>query len=1082
MYARKTLTQLTVAALSALLVAGCTTKTPDPDPIEPGPHITSFTTSASDVQPGTAVTLTWAAEFGATATLTGEGGATTDVEPNGTTEVTVNKTTLFVLTVRNARGATDRATVAVRLNTSAHDLLLYALPSNISAGDQATLAWSAPDAQQVSISANPGGALNLNGQVQSGTVAVSPTATTTYTLTADGKTATTKIDVSAKVSSFTATPTSATRGGTVSLAWTTAGAVQATLTAAGRGVLLDTQDAAKVASGSFDDAIPANADAGAVYTYELAVRDSAGAISKKTLTVYVQGAPVIVDFTAPKLARLGQTFTLSWHTRQSEAVRISVDGAAYYDAPDAATIASGSLTLNTPTATTSYTITATDSRGGSATQTVSVEPVGAPSIASFSATPNQVTNGGTPVTLSWNASYARIVKITERLAGTVYSGTGALDVGTASVTPSTSAVYTLTIENGFGETATATAQVAVTNPLTLTPSLTGTVASGTQLTLSWTYGGGSAQISGLPHSVIDYRATSTGFEDISTTGTLVTFSSYDDGATTINPNFTTRLFGKTVGNEVVINTNGYITFGSYSNKSNYTPSALPTSKLEPLSIAGAWDDLSLYNGDVYWQLKGTAADPVLIVQWQQAEEWSYSGDYITFQIKVHHSGQVDIEYKDTTGFVSGTYYGIQGPDPRWALVPTTAPTSGSGYTYFAPKSSPVPVTLVSSEPLLGEVNGVTIAYAPSVVTPTELSINEVMNKPDPSLGQNGQWLELANNTPNPVDLTGWSLPLADGGSMDLSGTIAANSAAVFGTTTDGALNGDAGVQVAPANFGLSSSALSLALTRGSALNTLSSTSPYDAGVALVNDVGPFRMSSDSSTTAWKTRVCAATQSYSSAPASYGTPGTLSGCGFGYGLQRIPGGFYDISKTGTARFGASWDSDLATLDLSSAPFPFFGNTVSSLIVSANGLITADSAVTATSYLSSAVPSTSAPNSVMAVFAYNLLSNGMTGSNVYTRRVPANEDPAAAPAHWIIQWSHAKRTTGDDFNFQAKLFDDGTIEYHFAEMRSGSSSVYGSGYGADSWLENATGTQVLIINAMSSYTPGIGWNSGYRFVRR
>jgi hypothetical protein len=150
------------------------------------------------------------------------------------------------------------------------------------------------------------------------------------------------------------------------------------------------------------------------------------------------------------------------------------------------------------------------------------------------------------------------------------------------------------------------------------------------------------------------------------------------------------------------------------------------------------------------------------------------------------------------------------------------------------------------------------------------------------------------------------------------------------------------------------------------------------------------------------------------------------------------------------------------------------------VSADGYLTFD-LTSANNLFSSNFPSTTAPNSVIAVYADDL-GGRLANSSVKYRRVGMNEDPFASAPHWIVQWSHWSHVADDDLNFQVKLFDDGVIEFHFAAMTSGPSTTpYGSGISANTWIENAAGTQALTINATSE-TPGISPFTAYRISPR
>jgi hypothetical protein len=109
-----------------------------------------------------------------------------------------------------------------------------------------------------------------------------------------------------------------------------------------------------------------------------------------------------------------------------------------------------------------------------------------------------------------------------------------------------------------------------------------------------------------------------------------------------------------------------------------------------------------------------------------------------------------------------------------------------------------------------------------------------------------------------------------------------------------------------------------------------------------------------------------------------------------------------------------------------------------------------------------------------------------SNVYVGRVPAFTDPLAPIGHTIVQWHDVKcfgvgsaTTPQDSMHFQAKLFDDGVIEFHYGLMKNGTKSIaYAEGEDGASWIENATGTEALIINT-NSRTPGIHSYTAFRF---
>lgn len=120
--------------------------------------------------------------------------------------------------------------------------------------------------------------------------------------------------------------------------------------------------------------------------------------------------------------------------------------------------------------------------GGGSGDVVSTPPNSAPTISAFSASPANITVGGS-TTLSWSVSNASTLSIN--------NGVGTVTGTSIAVAPTTTTTYTLTATNGYGST---TANVAVTVGSTTgsAPTITAfgatpsTIASGQSSTLSWT--------------------------------------------------------------------------------------------------------------------------------------------------------------------------------------------------------------------------------------------------------------------------------------------------------------------------------------------------------------------------------------------------------------------------------------------------------------------------------------------------------------------------------------------------------------------------------------------------------------------
>lgn len=159
--------------------------------------------------------------------------------------------------------------------------------------------------------------------------------------------------------------------------------------------------------------------------------------------------PAISSFTAtPTGINSGDSSTLTWATNGATTVAITPGAFT-------STSANGATNVN-PTATTTYTLSATNSAGvTSSTLTITVNTASKPTIKSFTANPTSIVSGSSS-TLSWATTGATKIAITP---GT-FTSTSAN--GSTKVTPKSTTTYTLKATNTAGST-TATAKVTVTS-------------------------------------------------------------------------------------------------------------------------------------------------------------------------------------------------------------------------------------------------------------------------------------------------------------------------------------------------------------------------------------------------------------------------------------------------------------------------------------------------------------------------------------------------------------------------------------------------------------------------------------------
>ncbi|MCP5045604.1 MAG: hypothetical protein GY940_00415, partial [bacterium] len=163
----------------------------------PAPTVT-LTASPSSITSGDSSTLSW--------TSTGAGSVSIDngigsVDLNGSITVTPNETVTYTITAEGP-GGTATAEATVEVTNPAPEVTLTVSPESVEEGNPVTLSWSSINADSVSID-NGIGPVDLNGSLT-----VSPVATTTYTVTAEGpggtETAEATVEVTINPEHFTA--------------------------------------------------------------------------------------------------------------------------------------------------------------------------------------------------------------------------------------------------------------------------------------------------------------------------------------------------------------------------------------------------------------------------------------------------------------------------------------------------------------------------------------------------------------------------------------------------------------------------------------------------------------------------------------------------------------------------------------------------------------------------------------------------------------------------------------------------------------------------------------------------------------
>jgi hypothetical protein len=195
----------------------------------PGAPTASISANPTSISSGGSSTLTWSSTNATSATLNGA-----SVAVNGSKVVSPTATTTYTLIAKSSSGTTATATVTVTVGSGGPPAAgISATPSTISAGGSSTLTWNTINCVSAKLNGTP--------VALSGSMVVSPTVTTAYTIIGTSSTGATDsgqvtVTVSgtggAPTASITANPTSISPGGNSTLTWSSTNATSATLNGA----------------------------------------------------------------------------------------------------------------------------------------------------------------------------------------------------------------------------------------------------------------------------------------------------------------------------------------------------------------------------------------------------------------------------------------------------------------------------------------------------------------------------------------------------------------------------------------------------------------------------------------------------------------------------------------------------------------------------------------------------------------------------------------------------------------------------------------------------------------------------------
>ena len=203
-------------------------------PAVPDPRIIRFEGNPRNIMPGEAATLSWTTENVPDGGVAITPGVGTALPHNGIATVTPMQTTTYRLTATSGSvSVIADVTIMVGPGGVPRVLSFSATPQEIAPGGASTLVWNVENAAKVTID-NGIGDVGLTGSK-----AVMPAMTTTYTLTATNAqgsvpaTAVVTVTPPVKILNFTAAPNRINQGQSSTLTWSTTGATDAVITGIG---------------------------------------------------------------------------------------------------------------------------------------------------------------------------------------------------------------------------------------------------------------------------------------------------------------------------------------------------------------------------------------------------------------------------------------------------------------------------------------------------------------------------------------------------------------------------------------------------------------------------------------------------------------------------------------------------------------------------------------------------------------------------------------------------------------------------------------------------------------------------------
>ncbi|MCL4426827.1 hypothetical protein M1534_00510, partial [Patescibacteria group bacterium] len=325
----------------------------------------TITANPTFINQGSSTTIIWNSTNATSCTAITGAGFSGSEPTSGSAVVTPASTQSYTITCSNSTGQSAQASTIITVNQQQQQqptVTITANPTFINQGSSATLIWNTTNATSCTAS---GGSGFSGSESTSGSAVVSPSGTTTYSITcfnSTGQSATASVTVTVNqqqqqqpIVTISANPTVISQGSSSILTWNAVNATSCTATSGAGFSGGETTSGSQTVYPTFTQ------------TYTLMCFNNSGQTGAASVTITVnqqQQQPTVTITANPTFVNQGSSSTLIWNSTNATYCTAS-NGWSGNEST------SGSMTV-TPSVTTTYTLNCFNGTGQSATASVTI--------------------------------------------------------------------------------------------------------------------------------------------------------------------------------------------------------------------------------------------------------------------------------------------------------------------------------------------------------------------------------------------------------------------------------------------------------------------------------------------------------------------------------------------------------------------------------------------------------------------------------------------------------------------------------------------------------------------------------------